>query len=423
LNVTLTPCRTIAGEIVAPPSKAQTHRALFAALLSTGKTTIENPLLCDDTRATVDSVIALGATLESSKDRWIVTGNGQPRHPPRPIEVGESGVTLRFTIPIASLTGGDVQLNCKDSLLRRPIQPLVDSMRELGVDLATTEHAVNIQGGPPTGGGVHVQGDVSSQFISGLLLAGPLMPKGLELKITSTLESRGYVSLTINTMKQHGIEVEVENQMSTIRVEPGQTYRNATHTVPGDYSSAAFPMAAAAITSSNLLISGLSRENLEPDSVFTEVLSEMGIETRHSPGGVRIESGRLKAISVDVSDCPDLAPAIAVLGCYAEGETQIGGVRRLYYKESSRLEAIKSELKTLGAEISIVDGRLIVNGPCTLKGGIVDSHGDHRIAMALSVAALHARGPVTVRNGECVSKSYPGFFNDLRLLGVNVIER
>jgi 3-phosphoshikimate 1-carboxyvinyltransferase len=423
LNATITPCETISGEIVAPPSKAQTHRALFAALLTNGKTIIQNPLSCDDTRATSNSIVALGATLKSHKDRWIVIGNERPRRPTRAIVVGESGVTLRFSIPIASLTGEDVELKCENSLLRRPIQPLVDSMRKLEVKVARTENAVCVSGGPPLGGGVYIRGDVSSQFISGLLLAGPLMQDGLELKVTSRLESRGYVTLTIDAMNQHGISVEVDDQMSTLKVKSGQTYNEAINSIPGDYSSAAFPMAAAAITSSNILISGLSRDNVEPDSVIMRVLSDMGVETRFSADGVRIEGGSLKAIRVDVSDCPDLTPTIAVLGCYAEGKTEIVGAGRLQYKESNRLEAVRSELKALGAEIASTDERLLVNGPCSLSGGTVDSHGDHRIAMALSVAALHAAGPVTIRNSGCVSKSYPGFFDDLRLLGVDVIER
>jgi 3-phosphoshikimate 1-carboxyvinyltransferase len=162
---------------------------------------------------------------------------------------------------------------------------------------------------------------------------------------------------------------------------------------------------------------------VEPDSVFRKLLSDMGAGTGYSAEGVLVEGRRLKATRVDVSDCPDLSPVIAVLGCYAEGETEIIGAGRLRYKESNRLEAMRSELKTLGARIASSEDRLIVHGPSSLGGGMVDSHGDHRIAMALSVAAIHASGPVTIRNAECVSKSYPSFFEDLRSLGVKVVER
>ena len=423
MNVTITPTKTISGEITAPPSKAHTHRTLFAGLLSTGNTLIQNPLSCDDTKATSSSIISLGATLESGKETWVVKGRGRPEAPRHTIECGESGVTLRFTIPIAALTGSEIQLNCEESLARRPLQPLIESMRELGVEVRQNGKAIKLGGGPPKGGRVHIRGDLSSQFISGLLLAGPLMRDGLELNLTSQLESRSYVSLTIEAMKRHGILVECDDRMPFLKVMPGQTYKPATHLIPGDYSSAAFPIAAAVITSSKLLVRGLKRDDTEPDSVIAQILLQMGTETHYSNEGLLIEGGHLKATRVDISDCPDLGPAIVVLGCYAEGGTEIMGAGRLRYKESDRASAITAELKTLGGQITSTENRLLIRGPSPLTGGTVDSHGDHRIAMALSIAALHARNDVTITNAECVSKSYPNFFDDLRSLGVNVVER
>jgi 3-phosphoshikimate 1-carboxyvinyltransferase len=296
-------------------------------------------------------------------------------------------------------------------------------MRELGVEVTPKRNGVSTRGQAPKGGSVHIRGDMSSQFISGLLLAAPLMQNGLLLNLTSQLESRGYVSLTIDAMKRHGIHVESNNQMTLLKIQSGQAYHTATHLIPGDHSSAAFPMAAAAITGSKLLIRGLSKTNNEPDSVFTQILSRMGTETHYSTDGLLVEGGRLKASRVNISDCPDLGPATAVLGCYAEGETEITGAGRLRYKESDRLGAMATELATMGAQVTSTDDRLIIRGSFSLKGGSVDSHGDHRVAMALSVAALHAKEDVTILNAECVSKSYPGFFNDLRTLGVRVVER
>ena len=191
------------------------------------------------------------------KGKMGCKGQRPPRSPPHTIECGESGVTLRFTIPIATLTGSEIQFSCEESLARRPLQPLVESMRELGVEVRQNGKAINLRGGPPKGGRVHIRGDMSSQFISGLLFAGPLMRDGLELNLTSQLESRGYVSLTIQAMKRHGILVEYDDQLSLLKVRQAQTYKPATHLIPGDYSSAAFPIAAAAITSSKLLLRGL----------------------------------------------------------------------------------------------------------------------------------------------------------------------
>ena len=180
-------------------------------------------------------------------------------------------------------------------------------------------------------------------------------------------------------------------------------------------------MAAAAVTQSKILILGLPRDRVDPDSAFLEMLGRMGVTTQFTDA-LYVEGRALKAVNADVTDCPDLGPVIAAVGCYAEGETRITGAGRLRYKESDRLSVISSELRVLGAEIEEMGSSLLLSGPVSLHGGTVDSHGDHRIAMALSIAALNASGPVQIRNAECVNKSYPAYFDDIRALGVNVIE-
>ena len=420
MNVTITPKRTLLGEITAPPSKAQTHRALFAGLLSQGVTEIENPLSCDDTEATAAAISSLGASLERGANAWSVRSNGHPTTATKEIHCGESGVTLRFTIPIASLTGAEITLTGRESLMRRPIQPLAEAMDQLGVKVAASNQGVHVEGGPPLGGKIQIRGDVSSQFISGLLLAAPMMQQGLQLEMTSPLESRGYVWLTIEIMKRHGIEVRSNDKMSRFGIRPKQAYCPAADRVPGDFSSAAFAMSAAAITDSKLLIRGLSQDNSEPDSFVVDILSKMGVVAHFLPEGLLVEGGELNGINVNVRDCPDLGPVLAVLGCYADGETRITGAGRLRYKESDRLDAVATELRAFGAEIEETGDGLIVYGPCSLHGSIVHSHGDHRVAMALSVAAIGAKGQVLIEDAECVSKSYPTFFDDLRLLGVEV---
>ena len=422
MNVRIGPTPALSGEVRAPPSKAQTHRALFGGLLSNGTTIIHNPLSCDDTEATATAVASLGANLERSSEGWRVRSTGHLSAPQGKIECRESGVTLRFTIPIASLVGTDVWLKGSETLMRRPIQPLIESMKQLSAEISVRGTDVLVKAGPSKGGSVELPGNVSSQFISGLLLAGPLMEEGLRLKLTSPLESRGYVSMTIETMKRHGVSVKINDDMSFYQVMPGQIYKPTEHTIPGDYSSAAFPMAAAAVTRSKILILGLPRDRADPDSAFLEVLSRMGVTTRFTSDALQVEGRALKAVNADITNWPDLGPVIAVLGCYADGETRITGARRLRYKESDRLSVITSELRVLGAEIGEIDSGLLLSGPASLHGGTVDSHGDHRIAMALSIAALNASGPVLIRNAECVNKSYPTYFDDIRALGVDVIE-
>ena len=380
-----------------------------------------NPLSCDDTEATANAISALGAKVVRNGQMWLIESNGSPQAPSDEIQCQESGVTLRFMIPIVSLTGAAATLRARESLMRRPLEPLASAMKQLGVDLRIERDRVTIQGGSPDGGTVQIPGDVSSQFISGLLFAGPLMKKGLRLELNSPLESRNYVFLTVETMRQHGVLVESDDKMSVFEISSGQTYSGAEHRTSGDFSSAAFLLSAAAITGSKLLVRNLRETNDEPDAVFVEILSRMGVRAEFQEEGVLVEGGRLKATSVNIRDCPDLGPVTAVLGCYAEGETRIGGAARLRFKESDRLSAITSELSSLGANITATEDGLITRGPSSLNGGRVRSHGDHRIAMALSVGALAAKGPVIIEDAKCVSKSYPTFYDDLRSLGVEII--
>jgi 3-phosphoshikimate 1-carboxyvinyltransferase len=304
--------------------------------------------------------------------------------------------------------------------MTRPIEPLVEGMKQLGVNVASDRNGIVVEGGPPKGGRVCIAGNISSQFISGLLLAGPLMEEGLEIELTSPLESRNYVLLTMSVMRQHGVEVNSNHELSDFAATPKRAYLPAVDKIPGDFSSAAFAMSAAAITGSKLLIRGLPQDSIEPDSVMIEILTRMGVEARPLPDGVLVEGTGLKGVDIDLRDCPDLGPILAVLGCYAEGKTRITGAARLRFKESDRLEAIASELGKLGAEIEETENGLITSGPCSLNAGVVDSHGDHRIAMALCVAAIRASDQVVIKRAECVSKSYPTFFDDLRSLGVEV---
>lgn len=421
MKVTVSPLSQLAGKIFAPPSKAQTHRALFAGLMTKGTTSLRNPLESDDTEATVRAIVATGAKVEKSSDTWTVKSGGTLRAPDNDIDCGESGVTMRFMIPILSLTGSTVTLRGKESLLRRPIEPLSSAMRQLGIELTLGKDRVTIEGEVPKGRMIQIRGDVSSQFVSGLLFAGTMMANGLRIMMTSKLESQSYVSLTIRMIKEHGVEIKTNDGMTQFEIPPGQVYLPANHEIQGDYSSAAFFLAAAALTNSPLLVSNLQADSLEPDSELIRFMNVMGIRTAFQDDGLRVEGGSLKGRELDITNCPDLGPILAVLACFAQGQTRITGAARLRYKESDRLATISSELSSLGADIKETGDGLVLKGPSSLRGGTVRSHGDHRIAMALSVAALRANGKVTIEQAESVSKSYPRFFYDLRSLGVEVL--
>lgn len=381
-----------------------------------------NPLQCDDTNATADAVTSLGAEVTRERGSWSVSSNGLLRAPRHGIDCGESGVTLRFMIPIVSLTGERVLLRANQNLIRRPLKPLEEALKQLQVSVVIEDNSVLVEG-QPKGGIVSIRGNVSSQFISGLLFAGSLMDNGLDLELTTPLESRNYVTLTLEIMKQHGIKIESNREMTRIEITPGQKYSTTRHVIHGDYSSAAFTLAAAAATRSRVLVRDLRQSQSEPDAILLQILSRMGVATKFFDDGVITEGGQLKGASVDIHDSPDLGPILAVLGCYAEGETRISGAARLRYKESDRLATITSELGALGARIKEGEDGLTIQGPSYLRGGVVQSHNDHRVAMALTIAALGASEDVIITDAECVSKSYPNFFGDLESLGVEIIEQ
>ncbi|PVX26352.1 MAG: 3-phosphoshikimate 1-carboxyvinyltransferase [Candidatus Bathyarchaeum sp.] len=413
----------LAGMVSAPPSKAYTHRMVIAASLSSGTSRILNPLVSDDTQATLEAVKALGATTELNKNCWTIQGTEQLKTPSQPIDCRESGSTLRFMIPVAALAAGPSTFLFGASFERRPVAPLIESLRELGVESAIQDDgsSVFVGGGGIRGGKTSIRGDVSSQFISGLLFACPKAKEDTEIVVTTKLESKGYVEMTLEVLSKHGIKAIVNPDLSGLRIPANQNYSPCDHTVPGDFSSAAFLLAAAAVTSSTVTVNGLDYRTVQGDKAIVDILEEMGASFNVGDNSVEVTGKQLLGVDIDAADIPDLVPVCAVLTCYAEGRSEIYNAKRLRYKESDRLDSVSTELRKMGADITVNEDGLTINGGCPLHGTIVDPHNDHRIAMACAVAALGARGETKVQNVECVNKSYPQFFNDLRALGANVV--
>jgi 3-phosphoshikimate 1-carboxyvinyltransferase len=416
----------LSGEVDAPPSKSYTQRMVIAALLSQGISKVWHPLYSEDTEATLRAVTALGAEFQPGGECWVIKG-AQPLHAARdPIDCGESGATLRFMIPVAALADGPSTLLFGGLIERRPVQPLVEALKQLGAEAHVEKQgdfdAVYVEGGGITGGKCSIAGDVSSQFISGLMFACPLAVSETEITLTSALESADYVKMTEAVLSKHAVVVGVEEDR--IAVSGNQTYKASDDTVPGDFSSAAFLLAAAAITKSKVQISNLEYQGVQGDKAILTVLKQMGVEGKVCSGSVEIEgTGKpLKPIEVNAKNIPDLVPAIAVLACYASGTSHITGAKRLRLKESDRLLSIYEELSKMGAKITLSEDALTIQGT-PLHGAIVDPHNDHRIAMATSVAALGAEGETTITDAECIRKSYPQFLTHLKQLGVDVVGR
>src|SRR3972149_3748041 len=417
----------LSGEVCAPPSKAYTQRMLIAAALSLGTSKISGPLFSDDTEATLRAVKALGAKVEVARECWTVEGATQLKGAKEPIDCGESGATLRFMVPVAALAPEPSVFIFGSSLEQRPIEPLLQSLNQLGVKTSVQrlggKSAIHVQGGGIRGGKTAIHGNVSSQFISGLMFALPKAQADTEITLTTPLESKGYVQMTKDVLAKHCVKVFVAENFSCVQVPANQEYKPCNHRVPGDFSSAAFLLAAAAITHSEVRVKNLDYETWQGDKAILGILKDMGVQGKVCSGQVEIEGkgGLLDAVDVDARDIPDLFPVCTVLACYAKGTSKIHGAQRLRYKESDRLLSLYLELRKMGAEIAMDESSLTVKGPCALRGAAVDPRKDHRIAMACAVAALGASGETKIQNSECVRKSYPRFFTDLRAIGADVV--
>ncbi|MCX9024890.1 MAG: 3-phosphoshikimate 1-carboxyvinyltransferase [Candidatus Methanoperedens sp.] len=410
----------IKGVVNAPPSKSYTHRAIAIAALSK-KATINNPLISEDTKATIRASEAFGAEIVSKKDSLIIKGfDGKLKIPDNVIDVANSGTTLRIMTAVASLVNGATVLTGDASIRTRPNTPLLNALNDLGAEAFSTRNngkAPVVVRGKMRGGAVYIDGSVSSQFISALLIACPFASHKTKVMIKGELKSRPYVNITIDMLKGAGAKI-IEDNPNTFTIPPEQEYDMSSYNVPGDFSSASYMMAIGA------LCGDITIKNLYPseqgDSVLIEILGQMGaqISWNEKKGEVRVSKSELNGIEVDVGKTPDLVPTLAVLGAASKGTMVIGNAEHVRYKETDRLHAMTVELKKMGVDITEEKDRLIIKGGA-IKGAEVHGWDDHRIVMALAVAGLVA-GDTTIDTIESVSISYPGFFEDLRKTGAAV---
>ncbi len=427
VTVTIKETKILDGEVLAPPSKSYTQRMLIASSLSSGFSKISKPLLADDTKATLRAVKALGAKVKEERECWTVMGTPQIRGAQNPIDCGDSAATLRFMIPIAALAAEPSIFLSGSSLERRPIKPLLDSLKQLGAETSIekidSKSAVKVYGGGIKGGKTKIPGDVSSQFLSGLIFACPLSKKNTDITLTTPLESREYIQMTCEVLSKHGIKIDISKNFGMIQIPGGQVYKPCNHWVPGDFSSTAFLLAAAAITRSNVKVGNLDFNLAQGDKKIISILEKMGAKLEIHKNNIEIKGNGelLNAFVMDAGDTPDLVPICAALACYSRGTSRILNAKRLKLKESDRLLSTTIELGKMGADISADMNSLTIKGPCKLRGTDIDPHRDHRIAMACAIAALGAEGETTIHDAESVKKSYPRFFIDLTSLGVDVV--
>ncbi len=414
MDVTVRGVTGLKCTVEAPPSKSITHRALIIGALAKGESIISDYLRAGDTLSTINALRAFGIEMEYTSDNEILFhgSGGVLETPESPVDCGNSGTTIRLMSSVAALDG-KVVLTGDSSLQKRPMQPLLDALNQLGVKAYSSggngTPPVAIEGDGIEGGHAKIRGDVSSQFISSLLLAAPYAENDVELEITSPLKSRPYVDITLDIMKVFGVKVE-NDAYKRFKVECNRMYTGRKYTVEGDYSSGAYFLALSALTESRIEVKGLRKESIQGDRVILDILKDMGVEIVEENGLIIASGGKLQAIEVDLGDTPDLLPTVAALMCKAEGSSEIKNVRHARFKESDRLSACAREFSKFGAKIEEKEDGLSIEGVKTLKSSTVDSRGDHRMAMALTILGLSAEGQTIIKNAECAEISFPKFY-------------
>ncbi len=410
MEITLLPGR-VAGALTPPCSKSYAQRALAASLLAEETSVLHNVGFCDDTRSALRCIEMLGAETQRIDERTLsVRGGLRPRS--GVLAVGESGLAARLFTPIAALWHETLRIEGEKSLLQRPMSMMTAPLRELGAQAADSDGLLPFEvQGPLRGGCARVDGSVSSQFITGLLLALPLADRDSTIFVDRAV-SVPYLDMTVHTAERFGVTI-CHNDFSEFYIPGGQRYRGTDFAIEGDWSAAAMLLAAGAVAG-EVAVRNVSMLSRQADTAVCEALVRAGAAIIDEPHSVTAAHRPLRGFEFDATECPDLFPALAVLAAAAEGVSVIRGVSRLRHKECDRAEAIREEFGRLGIEVDFGDDDTLRIRGGEVRPATVDSHGDHRIAMALAVMALRASGPVTVRDAGCVAKSYPAFFEDLQ---------
>ncbi len=410
---------SIHGEVNAPPSKSFTHRAFLIASLAEGFSKIKYPLYSEDTIATLDSCLAFGVDIEAESSECLINGSGgNLKTPDDVLDVRNSGTTLRFLSSAASLAPEYTILTGDDSLRTRPMQQLIESLERLGVTIKSSRSngkAPIIVKGRLKGGSTFIKGDVSSQFISSILITAPYADNPVDLEIKGKFISKPYVDITLDVMKEFGVEVETSN-INHFHVEP-QKYKGKEYAVEGDYSSASYLIAAAASLNSDLTLKNLNLDSKQGDKFILDIVEQMGSEVQLKDGQVHIKGqGELHGVEVNLENTPDLLPTVAALGANAQGTTHIYGVEHARLKETDRIHACALELSKLGVSVKENDDGLTIEGGA--RGGVVESHHDHRLVMALYLIGLKV-GRVKIENASVYDVSFPNFIEVMeKLTGV-----
>ena len=405
------------GKAAAPSSKSYTIRGLICGALADGKSEIISPLASDDTAAAINVLKKVGVTIRQRKKSWMVSG-GDLQPPTSDLFCGDSAATLRFMTAFGAIIPGICHLTAGPSLSRRPVKILIDALRMLGVNCSSNGGLppVTVEGGIFEGGTTSLPGNISSQYVSALLQIAPFAAEGVTIKLTTPLESRPYVMMTLDTMQWFGITVAFNKNLDTFEILPHK-YKPTRYKVEGDWSSASYLLALGALAG-EVEVDNLDMESLQGDRMLVGFLQDMGASVVSGRNAIVVKHSKLKAIKADLSDCIDLLPTMAVLAATAGGTSELTGIERARLKESDRVAAVKEGLQRMGINVTEEANRLTITGGKP-KGTLIDSKGDHRIAMAFSSLGTLV-GDTEIGGAECVAKTYPEFWDVFKNLGGKV---
>ena len=418
--VTIQSPARLGGTVTAPPSKSMAHRAVLCAALAQGTSHIENLEFSKDISATLAAAGQLCARVETSADDALVEGLGRFRPVTGPVDCCESGSTLRFLIPLASLTGQAVTFVGRGRLMERPQSVYEQLYRKRNLHFEQTPAGLTVAGTLPSGE-YTVAGNVSSQFISGLLFALPLLAGDSVLHLVPPVESRSYIEMTRAAQAAFGVGSQWLDDV-TLAIPGGQHYRPSHYTVEGDYSQAAF-LAVLGAVRGGVTIAGLAEKTLQGDAVILDILRRCGAKFARTGAGLTFEKAPLHGVDIDLADCPDLGPVLMVLGLLCEGTTVIRNAERLRIKESDRIEAMETELRACGGQLESEGGTITIHG---CAGALhapeqpLSGHNDHRVVMSLAVLALAAGLALPISGAEAIAKSWPDFLEAIKPLGAEV---
>ena len=412
---------TVEGIIKAPPSKSYTHRALIISSLAEGKSLLKDPLFSEDTLASLNACKSLGASINQEKDSCTVQGTaGNLKTPEDVLDLKNSGTTLRIMTSVTSLAPNYTVLTGDSSLRTRPMQDLLDALEGLSV----TAFSIRGDGKPPVcvksgfkGGKTDIKGNVSSQFISSLLIASPYAENPVDINIKGDFISKPYVDMTADVMEKFGANCDYDKENSSFHVE-NQRYQSRDYTIEGDFSSASYIIGAAAACEGEIVLKNLFKDSKQGDKQILDIIQEMGAEVKFKKDEVTIRGyGELQGIHVNLENAPDLLPTVSALGAICEGETVITNVEHARFKETDRIHTCAVELSKLGVSLKEKHDGLVIKGGA--KGGIVKSHGDHRLVMALSLVGLKVGG-VKIENASVYDVSFPHFPETMKKLGCRI---